>query len=306
MYISSDNKYNKQLVNDDNNDGSNTRHSLILDKQRYNSFRSNNSSSNIHNYSGLSYGLSFFLDERRKHYKKLNKLIFSELISLKNNGSNQFGLFEYLRLKTCHLSTYAYKDAVLHLKKHNQDLPELIENVLQGINTHNSKVNELYEIILNHIDEYFLSQSDSPISRISFIPDNIKTQALGIWYDSVKSITNITNIQEISKNIDKQVEKLPTENRADNTELYINSMIIGKGDKNSADRIRTSFITLLKNEEILKKLVYLVNRSPSLNKDVDYIVNNVKEISESIKQKYYNEKLSCCPSILKLLHKYGI
>ncbi len=58
-------------------------------------------------------------------------------------------------------------------------------------------------------------------------------------------------------------------------------------------------MNLLKNEIFYKKLVYLLNNNLVLNKDVESIVKDTNDISESFKNGYYNKKLRCCPGLLQ-------
>lgn len=97
-------------------------------------------------------------------------------------------------------------------------------------------------------------------------------------------------------------DKKLVEYREDDTELYVNSHIIGKGIyMNSSYNIEKNFIMLLENDIICQKLIELVNNYKVLNTDIEFIVKNVTDISKSIKSGHYNKILSCCPTIWKLI-----
>jgi hypothetical protein len=212
------NKYNKQLVNDDNNG---ERYS------RGNSFNFNSSSGRIHNYSGLSYGLSFFFDRRQYHYKIINDSIFSHLINLKNNYDKS-NLFGYIRLNELgNLNKIVYEDAMKHLKKHNRDLPQKIKEVQPKIKEHNLKVDELYKLIENFIDNNFKRDNNS-VYR--FFLNNIKIQLKEIWFSSIQDIKDITNIIKINEFIYEKFRESTIEYTDDDTILNINSHAIGNGD----------------------------------------------------------------------------
>ena len=58
---------------------------------------------------------------------------------------------------------------------------------------------------------------------------------------------------------------------------------------------------LLEDDKICQKLLELLNKSLILNNDIEFIVKNVTDISESIKSGHYNKILSCCPTVWKLI-----
>jgi hypothetical protein len=181
------NRYNKQHVNDDNNG---KRYSRRI------TFNSNSSSSNIPNYSGLSYGLAFFFDRRQHHYEVINDLIFSQIINLKNSYDKS-NLFDFLRLNELgDLNGIVYEDAKIHLEKHRRYLPQKIVEIQQDIPKHNLEVDELDKKINDFIHCNYLSFPSNPIFTYHFII-HIKTQSLKIWFDSIKNIKDRANIVDV-------------------------------------------------------------------------------------------------------------
>jgi hypothetical protein len=310
------NKYNKKLVNDDNND------------QRYSrdsSFGFDSSFSNIHDNIGLSYGLTFFLKERKKHYKKLNDVVFRPL-SLLTNINNGYNLLDSLKIgilidESIPMDYIVYRDAMLHLKEDYPDLPEMIHNIKDKIHMHNSKVESLDKLIDRNIDNYAKQYYIRPTSQL--FPKNnhidynyyqkkevVKKVVTDSWNHIIILIKNPIDVQSINKMTDEYITKnIRFRKKSNPFELEIEpgiTIAFGK-DENELDKIREFFINnILKNEDIIQELVCIINKKISLEKDIDYIRISANDISYAIDIDYYNKKVKCCPTAMKLLRNYGI
>ncbi len=144
---------------------------------------------------------------------------------------------------------------------------------------------------------------NNPDFPYRFFPNHVENQSLNIWLNSIRNIEDKTDILQIQGNVYTEFRNQHTTNTDEGDRiLIINEYVIGNGDyTNSAYDIEKSFLNLLKNEIICQKLTELVNDNFILNKDVEFIVNNVSDVSESIKNIHYNKRLSCCPTIYKLI-----
>ncbi len=294
------NRYNKQRVNDDNNVRTSTGYNL-LGKWRNSNIHTNSGFSYSHIPYSVGYSFTFFFERRQHHYEVINDLIFSQIISIKNiyDKSN---LFDFLQLNSLgKLNGVVYEDAKRHLKNHKRYLPQRIEEILPDIHNHNLEVIELERIINDFIASSYISHPYNSIFPYHFTT-HINSQSLKIWFDSIQNIREEINITNIKKNIDTEILRSIIRHSGIHNHIFnINSHQIGEGNyKDSAYDIEKIFINLLKNDVILQRLVYLVNKNIILNKDVDEIVNDVNSISESIKMGYYDKKLSCCPKLLKV------
>jgi hypothetical protein len=112
-------------------------------------------SSNVYDYFCSSYGITFFIGERKKHYSNINNFIFKPIAgqqSLTPTDDLFVNLSFFLHIPTD--SPY-YNDARMHLTIDRKHTLDLIDTLQTYIEQHTRGLNRLQEIFDATIDKAF-------------------------------------------------------------------------------------------------------------------------------------------------------
>jgi hypothetical protein len=273
----------------------------------------------IYDYLGDCYSLTFFFEQFKKHYLHLDETVFRTLAI--DNTNNKSKLLNYLKLDVYFPPDYYYEDALLHMKKDRSDIPGLVDDLRIEIKNYDCQVEKLVKLIdgniLNYVKRSF--RKIDPLKLHSYTDfgndyvrkETIKNIVLEIWKRNITSIDIPTDIQTICKKIDDEIRCDIIRFKKDFYPFYqllhnsTDQIGVGNNEQDMKD-IQTIFINdLLKNEKILGKLVYLVNKKNSLeNENIFKIRNLCNQYSIRIEKSKYRTKAKCCPDLWRLFRQY--
>jgi hypothetical protein len=111
-------------------------------------------SSRCYCYFGTYYGLAFFINERKAHYARLDKYVFSPLSTIHEEtqgGGNEAYFFNDLSFNISSrtvsfnsiIDSVYYKQALKHMEVHTKDLHTELISFRTGLNQHNKNAYSL-------------------------------------------------------------------------------------------------------------------------------------------------------------------
>ena len=239
--------------------------------------------------------------------------MFLPLCSIINNDEG-YGLINNLKLEVS-IPPYStvYKNAILYMRKDFPQLPDTIKELNRKALKHNTKINELSELINSIINTSFKKLSLSPISSeenyFKIEKDIIKEISLESWKRIIDNISpSSLNIETINKKIEEDIDKNIRFRKELNSFklIKIPDKTIGYGnseiDLNHIEEIFKNKV--LKNEHVLQNLLNIKENKFSLEKDVIQIQVISSRISSNITNEVYDTNAKCCPTFWGLFRKY--
>lgn len=193
------------------------------------------------------------------------------------------------------------------MEKYYRSLPEETDRLLEDISQHNIEVQQSIAMINDFIDNDSYNVIQNRLLPPTFYNDNIHNISSMVWRDIIQNTNRLTNIPKIKEDIDVLVGRLTIHSKGDNNNvLSIQHQNIGEGNyPNDSSIIKDVFINnVLKNEAILQKLVYIINSKLELESRINNISHHFHNLSNAIEINYYEEKVRCCPTILKAIRNY--
>lgn len=275
---------------------------------RYDSLFSNHNIDNPigagHFYDSIStcYGISFFITERKTHYRELDRHVFSPLASLQpaetpNNFLNFFHRFRILVYQNPSNSIH-YPNALMHMRKDAPKLPDLIRTFFADIDSLNDSVDELETLVDNTIRDSFRKGPEAVTEHYTYHFEAVLDVVMSVWNKILNE--NPQNVLDGIRNL--PIEELQ-ETRAQNI-IRLRGFLIGEGKDEELTAIRDIvFNQIIKNEPIIERIYGLFGRRPVLMKRIDEIKQGAGEISEMLESGTINT-VKCCPTVWKLLEKY--
>jgi hypothetical protein len=299
-------------------DNSNIRQPLIdsaNDRHRkLDNSRSKYYSSFIYDYFSHSYGIAFFIEERRKHFVALDSAVFRTLAylvpnvnpiieNIKGNTIIDIDNLTYLKIgSTLPIKSRHYRDALKHMQKDSPNLPSKIDSLSNDINIHNEKVDNLFLLIRSLITDSS-KKSTNPLLSSSYKMsiENILSIFLRFWKEAT---LNHNTVREIQYDVEYRINSGKFKFDNNSGLLRLNDILVAEEKDNELVEIQSRLLKLIKNEAILSSYLELNKSKMDINKKMIEIQEIAKEISDDIQNNKYTQKAECCPTILKLIRNY--
>lgn len=257
---------------------------------------------NWYNYHITHYGVTFFIEERKKHYRNINHNV---LLQLGNLGSKSEGNFlDRLSYRTyAGTSSVYYNQAKLHIEKQSKGLTTRIDTLLTDIGNHNESVENLKKTVEQEIKKAFLVPSTGSVTEYyEYFFNNIFKAVTDLWHQNIEQSDLDSEI--ITNKIDSYLPRLGVRIFANHVERSGSTLAVGK-DENEASKIKEIIEKrIFKNQNILNEITKINESLRSLNKLSEEIASVTKQISASIDDDSYLDKAKCCPPVWSLIRKY--
>ena len=263
---------------------------------------------NIYKYFSTSHGIAFFSTRREKHYQILNDSVFHALVLIPSN-TMEYDFKDTQKALELIINSTVYKNALLHMKKDNSDLPKKITNLYEILVNHNHKVNELFELIDTVINNSFKKPSFSAVaydnSDYDVNKDEIRKIVLDAWKYVFQNSKQLNDIQNFEKKLDDYITSYLNRTQIQKNELWLKSRQMAKAqNENEIDDIEKAIkMDVLKNESILRKIADIAENKILVNKSVIDIQVYSSYISNDIVNEVYTTNARCCPNVWKSLRE---
>lgn len=217
----------------------------------------------------------FFSDLEQRHYKVLNKFVFSVLSTLQPQESETIPIGD--SLPTYNYNIYKkgeiYDDAILHMKKEKgeETLDVLIENYKKKIKEVNEKTYEISQEINKIIEE--------KLNEFGYQPKDPTIQ-------QIRSSVNI-QLKEMRNSMDVHI--WAQENKPNIA-----------GDEKASQCLSE----IVKQEEVLESMFIIRGQVVQIRMAVRIIRERASPISEAIENKYYTKRADCCPTYFSVIRRF--
>jgi hypothetical protein len=274
------------------------------------------SNRNIHNTAGfgpfddntgICYGISFFIGERKTHYNELKQYVFWPLASLEPAQTdtkifqNFFDRFRFIMAYNPESYVIQYGKALMHMQKEAPDLPKQIGSFYKDVESLNKDVDALETLVKDTIHSAFIKNPAATIKEYyKYSLEGVLDVVMSVWNQILNE--NPHNVCDAIKNL--PIEELKIEVAGDTIRMRV--FRIGEGnDEERAEMTDIIFNKIIKNEIIFNQISNMFRQSkrPELVKRMNSIKNRSQEISNMLDAGTIH-KAKCCPTIWNLIEKY--
>jgi hypothetical protein len=246
------------------------------------------------------WGLSFFSNEKRRHYRHLNESIFKPLSELKlyqqtdlrNIISNYFNYNVVLPTE----SSKIYQLSLKHMKEDEPQLPIEITNLKNLLAKHSTSVDNMEKKIKDVIKERLSSTYQSPLKI-----GNSSSYNFDYVYVFLKKVWESKNYE--LKEIDDHINRATP--RIQNNIFHFENIPIGQGNEKEFEMMKIALYNILRNGDILKIFSDLKENKNNLDEIITKIRKMAAEIVDIIDNDLYETSIrGCCPSLLRFFGRH--
>jgi len=245
------------------------------------------------------FGITFFRDQRTRHFNSLNRYVFKplsnlELTSVRLSYDSIVDYFRYILKNLPSQTAGIYQLALKHMEKDEKQLPNEIKNLIDMLNCHNNLISTSESDIIELVKSTS-TFSASPVKiDIVYNYDYVNLFVSRVWI-SCKDANNMIECLD-----DYIIRATP---RAENGYFYFDGLQVAQGDEKKLDIVKDTLYGILKNKAIIKNIIDLKASANSLNDQIQKIRQLVKPITDSIDQDLYDTRTRACCTNLTLLRK---
>lgn len=262
-------------------------------------------------------GLSFFIEERRKHYEKINNRVLKQLRDIRL-GSVNLGLNDRLRKYRLSVSLpdsdYLYEKACLHVEREDASAGKALRTLRRFVITHNQSVNSAQSEIMEQVKNEFARHQltyDLPEGVLNNpLWDNILEILFSVWQ---ANDGELVKSREQARLLDYFTSLYAWNYENDHLwlvkgvgESSTTSRPVWRGSEDGKKNAMDSIMAVLVDSTILVVLSELEDSISALRESVGQVRKAATRVSEAIEADDYTTTAKCCPTILGLTWDYLI
>lgn len=244
----------------------------------------------FYNYFGNDYGIAFFINERRKHYRNLNNEIFKPLSQLNLNKKISYSnsLFDYVKYSIHNVKTSLfYRDSLKHLveDRPNFNLDSKLDNLKETLENHNKEVESLEKEIPQIIKNKFrISFPTITVRQYPYTKSNIEPLLKNRFEQFYNNSTSDKIIDNINTYSTKETYK---EVNFENGIIRIGGIRIAEDEslkETDVEQYIKILDELIKDDFIANKLKNIKESNENLDLQINEIKQEITPIIESIER----------------------